>query len=56
MEELIKGAIKTLNENPGFNEVTLNDGKNTVHLVRFTPAPTVYYPSPWDYNQHSPQP
>lgn len=52
MGKLIKRAIKALEENLGFNEITLSDGKNTVHLVRFTPSPSlqpVNYPYPWQW-------
>ena len=58
MEELIKKATKALNENLGFNEITLNDGVSTVHLVRYTPAPTQLMPAPnyWGYNPYQPIP
>ena len=35
MEELIKKAIKALEDNRNINEISLSDGANTVHLVRF---------------------
>ena len=44
-DKLIEKAIKTLNENSGFNEIELCDGSMKVHLVRFTPVP--YSPVPW---------
>ncbi len=49
MDELIAKAVKALDKNGGFNEITLSDGANTVHLVRYTPNPyvapnTIYQP------------
>ena len=44
MEELIQMAAKALTEYNGFNEILLSDGMYTVHLVRFTPSPTLSYP------------
>ena len=51
MEELIKQAVKALEENVGYNEITLSDGTNTVHLVRYTPIPITYpsYQPEWPY-------
>ncbi len=46
-DKLVEKAIKTLNENLGFNEIELADGSMRVHLVRFTPVPWYYQPAPW---------
>jgi len=43
-DKLVEKAIRTLNENTGFNEIELSDGNLRVHLVRFTPIP---------YHQHN---
>ena len=45
LDKLVEKAIKTLNENSGFNEIELSDGSMRVHLVRFTPTP--WYAAPW---------
>lgn len=42
IEGLTKIAAKMLQEDMGFNEITLSDGTNTVHLVRYTPMPNIY--------------
>lgn len=54
MDKLIEEAVKVLEENLGLNEVTLSNGANTVHLVRFTPTPAWYYTSlyPIQYPQY----
>ena len=49
MEELIKTAIKAMQEGMGFNEIELSDGVNKVRLVRFTPAPYITYPLTYTY-------
>ena len=54
MEELIKIATKALQENLGFNEIILSDGKNTVHLIRYTPAPDTPYPFTSPYTWQNP--
>lgn len=53
MEELIKKAAQALEENLGFNEITLTDGfGNTVHLVRYTPMP--FTAAPGQYTTYLP--
>jgi len=47
MEELIKQAMKALQENPLVNEVELADGINKVRVVRNAPA--IYCTWPWTY-------
>ena len=49
MEKLILKAVKALQDNMGFNEITLSDGVNTVHLVRYTPIPTYWAQTPISY-------
>ena len=50
-DELIKAAVKALQDNLGLNEITLTYGNMSVHLVRFTPVPYIQYPYTvqWQY-------
>lgn len=50
MEELLRKAKEFLDTNWSVNEVELSDGfGNRVRLVRYTPVPTIFYPSQYQY-------
>jgi len=38
MKRLIEMAMKALQDNPGMNEVRLDDGKNKVVVLRYSPG------------------
>lgn len=53
MEELIKQAMKALQENVSVNEITLTDGDKSVRVLRVSAI--IYQWQSWPY-QYYPQP
>ena len=52
MKRLIEMAMKALQDNPGMNEVRLDDGKNKVVVLRYSPVMTNWttWPNQFTYD------